>query len=112
MAAMADAFGRQAMFLGSVTFFTIGSIICAVAPNIPSMLAGRTVQGLGGGGVISLNLIILSDIISPRQFPKYQAVMMFVFALGTNIAPVLGGVFVETEWRWYILPLDRYVAGT
>lgn len=100
MAAMAEAVGRQIMFLGSVALFTIGSVICSVAPGIPSMLAGRTVQGLGGGGILNLNLIILSDLVSPRQFPKYQSFMLLVFAIGTNIAPVLGGVFAKTEWRW------------
>ncbi|KAM0714524.1 hypothetical protein Q7P37_009820 [Cladosporium fusiforme] len=67
---------------------------------IASYLLANASKALVGVGVISLNLIILSDIVSPRQFPKYQAMMMFVFALGTNVAPVLGGVFVETEWRW------------
>lgn len=101
MAALAEAFGRQAMFLGSVAVFTIGSIVCATAPSVVTMLAGRTVQGIGGGGIISVNLIILSDFIPLRQRSKYQGIIQLVFALGTNIAPIIGGAMVDSNWRWY-----------
>ncbi|KAI6838903.1 putative efflux pump antibiotic resistance protein [Hortaea werneckii] len=100
MAALAEAFGRQAMFLGSVGVFTVGSIVCATAPSVVTMLAGRTVQGIGGGGIISVNLIILSDFVPLRQRSKYQGIIQLVFALGTNIAPIIGGAMVDSDWRW------------
>ncbi len=104
MAALAEAFGRQAMFLGSVGVFTVGSIACATAPSVVTMLAGRTIQGIGGGGVISVNLIILSDFVPLRQRSKYQGLIQLVFALGTNIAPIIGGAMVDSSWRWYDHP--------
>lgn len=104
MAALAEAFGRQAMFLGSVGVFTVGSIACATAPSVVTMLAGRTIQGIGGGGIISVNLIILSDFVPLRQRSKYQGLIQLVFALGTNIAPIIGGAVVDSSWRWYDHP--------
>ena len=88
------------MFLGSVAVFTIGSIVCAAAPTVPAMLAGRTVQGVGGGGIMSVNLIILSDLVPLRQRSKYQGIIQLVFAFGTNIAPIIGGAMIKTDWRW------------
>jgi MFS family permease len=102
MAALADAFGRQSMFLGSLALFTIGSIVCATSPTVPAMLAGRTIQGIGGGGILSVNLIILTDLVPLQQRPKYQAYIQLVFGLGTTFAPIIGGALVRTDWRWYI----------
>ena len=99
-AALADAFGRRSMLLGSVALFTIGSIICATAPSVSAMLVGRAIRGLGGGSIMSVNLIILSDIVPLRQRPKYQGIIQLVFAFGTNIAPVIGGVLIKASWRW------------
>lgn len=100
MAALADALGRRSMFLGSIALFTIGSIICAAGPDVPAMLAGRTIQGIGGGGITSVNLIILSDLVPLRQRGRYLGLIQVPFGLGTNIAPVIGAALVETDWRW------------
>ncbi|KAI4732836.1 WD40 repeat-like protein [Aureobasidium sp. EXF-12298] len=78
IAALADVFGRQAI-----------------------MLVGRSIQGIGGGGILSVNLIILSDIIPLRQRAQYQGYLQLCFAFGSNIAPVIGGLIVQkTTWRW------------
>jgi MFS family permease len=100
MAALADIFGRQLMFFGSVAFFTIGSIICATAPTVPAMLAGRTIQGVGGGGILSVNLIILSDLVPLLQRSTYQGYIQLVFSFGTFLAPIIGGFLIKTQWRW------------
>jgi MFS family permease len=100
MAALADIFGRQAMFFGSVALFTIGSIVCATAPTVPAMLAGRTIQGVGGGGILSVNLIILSDLVPLLQRPTYQGFIQLVFSFGTFLAPIIGGLLIKTQWRW------------
>ncbi|KAH0262852.1 MFS general substrate transporter, partial [Aureobasidium melanogenum] len=101
IAALADVFGRQAMFLLAITLFTIGSIICCASHGIVSMLVGRSIQGIGGGGILSVNLIILSDIIPLRQRAQYQGYLQLCFAFGSNIAPVIGGLIVQkTTWRW------------
>lgn len=101
------------MFLGSVALFTIGSIVCATAPRVSAMLVGRVIQGLGGGSIMSINLIILSDLVPLRHRPKYQGFIQLVFAFGTNIAPIIGGVLIKASWRWWVpfrgcmLPIHR-----
>jgi len=77
------------MYFGTVMCFTIGTVICCACNNIAGMLAGRTIQGIGGGGIFTLNLIILSDLVPLRQRAQYQGYFQLVFALGSNIAPIV-----------------------
>ncbi|KAJ5767112.1 uncharacterized protein N7511_004728 [Penicillium nucicola] len=78
-------------------------------PLILSIIAGRTIQGIGGGGINTLVDTVICDLVPLRQRGKYVALMAAVWAVGTVIGPVLGGAFAEyTSWRWvfYInLPL-------
>ncbi|KAI5206978.1 hypothetical protein AUEXF2481DRAFT_31628 [Aureobasidium subglaciale EXF-2481] len=101
IAALSDIFGRQAIYLLAIVLFTIGSIVCCTSHGIVSMLIGRSIKGVGGGGILSVNLIILSDIIPLRQRAQYQGFLQLCFVLGSNIAPVIGGLIVQkTTWRW------------
>lgn len=89
IALLSDVFGRKALFLGAVSMFTIGTVVCCACTGINGILAGRAIQGIGGGGVLSMNLIILSDLIPLRQRAQYQGYLQLVFALGSNTAPVV-----------------------
>ncbi|KAF2216152.1 hypothetical protein CERZMDRAFT_64621 [Cercospora zeae-maydis SCOH1-5] len=101
MAALADIFGRRGTIFTAVALFTIGSVICCATNNVAGMLAGRTIQGIGGGGILSVNLIILSDLIPLRARAKYISLQQFIVSIGFNIAPVIGGALVNaTTWRW------------
>jgi MFS family permease len=65
------------------------------------MLAGRCVQGIGGGGIITLSQVILADIIPLRQRPKYFSIVLGAWALGSVMGPLVGGLFVEkASWCW------------
>ncbi|TAQ90889.1 hypothetical protein B7494_g785 [Chlorociboria aeruginascens] len=100
-AALSDIFGRPSLLFLSVTFFTIGTIICCSANSFTQLLAGRSVQGIGGGGMIVLVLVITTDIIPLRQRPKYNALIQLAWAFGTITGPLIGGAIVErTTWRW------------
>ena len=72
MAALTEAFGATYMSLSSVSAFTAGSVIRSLAGNVPTMSAGRVIQGIGGSGILSINLIILSILVPLRYRPKYQ----------------------------------------
>jgi hypothetical protein len=102
VASLADICNRLPVFLASVLLFTAGSILCSVCSNVEQMLAGRTIQGIGGGGILSMNLIILSDQIPLRERPRYQGLIQLVFGLGTCLAPILGGALSSIGWRWSV----------
>lgn len=59
--------------------FTIGTILCCVAKNFPTLLAGRSIQGIGGGGALALVLVIVTDIVPLRQRPKYYALIQLAW---------------------------------
>ncbi|KAF1960648.1 MFS general substrate transporter [Byssothecium circinans] len=101
IASISQFFGRQQLLLVSLTLFTVGTILCAAAKNFTVMLAGRTIQGIGGGGIITLSQVIFCDIVPLRFRPKYFALVLGAWSVGTIAGPVIGGVFVEkANWRW------------
>jgi MFS family permease len=68
---LAQIFGRRPSFLGSIVVFVVGSALCGAAKNMHMLIAGRTVQGLGGGGLLSLTLIVLGDMITLEERGLY-----------------------------------------
>ncbi|KAJ5171081.1 uncharacterized protein N7500_003864 [Penicillium coprophilum] len=105
----ANIFGRRWMLIVSVVIFALGSGMAGGAKNTGLLIAGRTIQGIGGGGINTLVDIVICDLVPLRQRGKYVALMAAVWAVGTVIGPVLGGAFAQyVSWRWvfYInLPL-------
>jgi MFS family permease len=103
-ASLSDIFGRKKVLFASLFSFLIGSIIGGVAQNITTILAGRVVQGVGGGGLIPVSMIVLTDLVPLRQRPRYAAIIQVSIAMGTILGPLIGGLFVEhtghTGWRW------------
>lgn len=89
------------MLFLSVLLFTVGTIVCCTADDFTHLLAGRSVQGIGGGGIIVLVLVITTDIIPLRQRPKYNGLIQIAWAFGTITGPLIGGGIVKhTTWRW------------
>ncbi|KAL2799940.1 MFS general substrate transporter [Aspergillus keveii] len=98
---LSDAFGRRPVLLAALTLFSLGAIICGVAHSWRTLLAGRTIQGLGGGGLISLTTVIVTDLVPLRERARFNAMVSTVWAVGSATGPVLGGVLaVRGEWRW------------
>ena len=98
---LGDLFGRKYLFIVALSIFIVGSATCGLAPSMDGLIAGRAVEGLGGGGLIILAQATIADIIPPRQRGKYMGVMGSVFAVSTVVGPLLGGWFVQvTGWRW------------
>ena len=65
------------------------------------MIAGRAVQGLGGGGLMSLALAVIGDVIPPRERGKYQGLFGAVFGVSSVAGPLLGGLFTDhLGWEW------------
>lgn len=106
---LSDIHGRRVMLLTAVAVFSAGSVACALAPNLIALVIARAVQGLGGGGLISLAQTIIADLVSPRERGRYQAQIAGVFAASSIAGPVLGGLFAQyLSWTlifWINLPL-------
>jgi len=98
---LSDLHGRSAVFRFAIAIFLVGSVVSALAGTMGWLIAGRAVQGLGGGGLISIALTIIADIIPPRERGRYQAYFTSVWAVATVGGPMLGGVLVDAlSWRW------------
>ncbi|KAH6847678.1 major facilitator superfamily domain-containing protein [Chaetomium sp. MPI-CAGE-AT-0009] len=102
IAALSDIFGRKEMLIISILLFTVGTILCApVARTFTVFFVGRSVQGIGGGGIITLGQVIFADIVPLRQRPKFFALVQISWALGSVLGPLIGGLFVErATWAW------------
>ena len=107
---ISDLLGRRPIFQSAIVVFLVGSIICGFASPIAGyfnvsgidiMIAGRAVQGLGGGGLMSLALAVIGDVIPPRERGKYQGLFGAVFGVSSVAGPLLGGLFTDhLGWQW------------
>lgn len=107
---ISDIWGRKPVLLIANVVFMIGSLVAALANSIGMLIAARAIQGIGGGGLVTLVNICISDLFSMRRRGAYFGIIGGVWALASAIGPIIGGVFTEyVTWRWcfYInLPLD------
>jgi MFS family permease len=90
---LADIWGRKPVMLLALMFFLGGSLLCALAPTMDSLIGGRVVLGLGASGMSVLTNTIICDTFSMRDRPLYLAITSLVWAVGSAIGPVLGGIF-------------------
>ncbi len=98
---LSDMFGRVRMLNIGIGLFLAGSVACGLAQDLPTLLAARVLQGLGGGGLIALAFTVIADSIPPREVGKYQGYISAVYAVSSIAGPLLGGYFTEQlSWRW------------
>jgi EmrB/QacA subfamily drug resistance transporter len=107
---LSDNYGRKPFYLAAISIFIVGSAASAFATSMYMLAAFRAFQGLGAGGLLSLALAIIGDIVAPRERARYQGYILAVFGLSSVLGPVIGGFFAGAPsiltisgWRWVFL---------
>jgi EmrB/QacA subfamily drug resistance transporter len=98
---ISDLYGRGPILIVSIALFVASSVFCALAQDMGQLVAARALQGLGGGGMVSVTQALIADIIAPRERGRYQAYFAGVWAAASVAGPMIGGFFVQyLTWRW------------
>jgi EmrB/QacA subfamily drug resistance transporter len=107
---LSDIFGRRPLFLTAIGIFIVGSFLASFSTSMLMLAGFRALQGLGAGGLMSLPLAIMGDMLAPRERAKYQGYFLAVFGISSVIGPLVGGVFAGSGellfisgWRWVFL---------
>jgi EmrB/QacA subfamily drug resistance transporter len=107
---LSDIFGRRPLFIFAIVVFIIGSVLASFSTSMLELAAFRAVQGLGAGGLMSMPLAIMGDILAPRERAKYQGYFLAVFGISSLLGPLIGGLFAGADqilwiagWRWVFL---------
>jgi MFS family permease len=103
MFASLSAFGHKFAIIFALTCFTCGSLVCALARNAATLIAGRCVQGMGGGGLIILTYVIMAHLFTLQERSKYTSIIGLIWTFGTVFGPLIGGGFAEFHWVSYFL---------
>lgn len=96
---LGDALGPRPVFLASLVVFVLASLACGFASDMAWLIAARVVQGMSSAGLQLLSQTIVARTTSPRQRPKYLAIIGAAFPIAILIGPVLGGLITDT-WGW------------
>ncbi|ATY15568.1 MFS transporter [Amycolatopsis sp. AA4] len=107
---LSDIYGRKPFYLAAIAIFVVGSAAASFSTSMYELAAFRAVQGLGAGGLMSLAMTIIGDVVPPRERARYQGYFLAVFGTSTVLGPVLGGFFAGFDtlgglhgWRWVFL---------
>ena len=111
---LSDIYGRRKVMMTALGIFTLGSIACALAPTLLSLIFFRALQGLGGGGIVPLVQATVADAVAPRERGRYQAYIGTVWIAAGTAGPVAGGYVAEhMHWSlvfWLNVPLGLAAA--
>ena len=107
---LSDIYGRRRFFLFAIAVFVFGSALCTMSTSMYMLAAFRAVQGIGAGGLFSLALAIIGDIVPPRERARYQGFFLAVFGTSSVLGPVVGGLLADQStifgiagWRYVFL---------
>jgi EmrB/QacA subfamily drug resistance transporter len=107
---LSDIFGRRPLFIFAIVIFIVGSVLASFSTSMIELAAFRAIQGLGAGGLMSMPLAIMGDMLAPRERAKYQGYFLAVFGISSLIGPLIGGLFAGADqilwiagWRWVFL---------
>ncbi|GAA5891699.1 hypothetical protein JCM6882_006171 [Rhodosporidiobolus microsporus] len=96
---LADIIGRRSALLLALTLFTSGTALCGLAPSMVTLLVGRLIAGMGGGGLMAVSSIVASDLVPLKQRALFQGLANLFFGAGSGLGGPLGG-FISDRWGW------------
>ncbi len=99
---LADIHGRRGMMLTAIGLFVAGSALCGAASDMATLIAGRLLQGIGGGGIVPMVQIVVADMVTPRERGRYQAYMGTAWIAAGTLGPALGGIIAD-YWHWSMI---------
>ncbi|PGL73484.1 DHA2 family efflux MFS transporter permease subunit [Bacillus sp. AFS055030] len=101
---MSDRFGAKKIFLLTILFFTIGSVLCSVAQTPEQLILFRVIQGIGGGMVAPIGMAIIFRLAPPEKIGSIMGMLGIPMLLAPALGPVISGWFVEySTWHWVFL---------
>src|SRR5437588_2406832 len=99
---LADIHGRRFTLRIAILTYIAGSLLCALAPNMLVLIAGRVLHGLGGGGLSSMGMIVLGDLVAPKERGRYYTYFSIVYTTAGGSGPALGG-FIADHLHWSVI---------
>jgi EmrB/QacA subfamily drug resistance transporter len=106
---IADIHGRRFALRIAILTYVTGSLICALAQGMPLLILGRVLHGIGGGGLTSLGMVVLGDIVSPKERGRYHTYFAVTYTTAGACGPALGGLIAESlHWSvifWINIPM-------
>jgi EmrB/QacA subfamily drug resistance transporter len=101
---LGDRHGRKRLLQVALGGFVTASALCAAAQDITALVLLRMAQGVAAGGLMTLAMAAVGDLVAPRERGRYQGYIAATFAVATIVGPLLGGVLVDhASWRWVFL---------
>jgi EmrB/QacA subfamily drug resistance transporter len=107
---LGDLFGRRRLFIFAISVFVVASVGASFSTSMYELAAWRALQGVGAGGLFTLALTVMADIVPPRERARYMGMFMAVFGTSSVLGPLVGGLFAGadqilwiTGWRWVFL---------
>lgn len=106
---LSDIFGRKIVYLSALALLSLADLLCGLSVNAPMFYFFRGLAGVAGGGITSLTMIIVSDIVTLEQRGKYQGILGAALGLGNVIGAFVAAAFtMRSTWRgffWLLSPL-------
>lgn len=96
---LGDSVGPRAVFLVSLVLFLVASLACGFAQDMPQLIASRVVQGMSSAGLHLMSQTIVAQVTTPRERPRYLAIVGAAFPIAILVGPVLGGLITD-YWGW------------
>ena len=106
---IADIHGRRFTLRIAILTYMAGSLVCALAPNMLTLIFGRAFHGLGGGGLATMGMVVLGDLVSPKERGRYYTYFAVAYTTAGGCGPALGGFLAEhVHWTaifWLNIPM-------